>query len=113
MPDNKNGCLETIGLLVVIAVNVVLSAVLQGYILYCAWGWFVVPLGVSQIGIMHGFGLAMTAKIFTHGMGKPEEKTTLPNSTSSIADKVMEVFVTHISAQLMIWLILYLIHLWM
>ena len=34
---------------------------LRGYVLHAMWGWFVVPLGVPAVGIVHAIGIAGVA----------------------------------------------------
>jgi len=38
-------------------------AIFGGIVVFCLWGWFVVPLHVPAIGIAHAIGLSITAKV--------------------------------------------------
>lgn len=39
-------------------------ALLQGWILSLVWGWFVVPIGVAPIGVVHGIGIVLLVAFF-------------------------------------------------
>lgn len=46
----------------------------QGFIVSVFWGWFVQPLGVPAIGVLHAIGLTMAAHyIFLRHTAKDEE----------------------------------------
>ena len=63
---------------VIILLGVVLlvaaSAVLRGFVLSVLWGWFVVPLGVPDIGIAWSIGLAALISMITHQDVKTEDR---------------------------------------
>jgi hypothetical protein len=42
------------------------SALLEGLALSTMWGWFVVPLGVADIGVAHALGLSLTLSLVTN-----------------------------------------------
>lgn len=45
---------------------------LRGFVLTIMWKWFIVPLGVVDIGFFHAIGIAMTISIFTQQAQKEE-----------------------------------------
>lgn len=51
-----------------IAVIIAVSTVLSGYVLAILWGWFVVPLGLAQIGIAHAIGICATVRLIIGGV---------------------------------------------
>jgi len=104
---NDVGCMALIGILTIMFFNVVVFTILQGYILVSAWEWFVVPFGVSAIGFWHAYGIAMTAKLFSRGIGKAEktEKADMEE-----VYKFMKTFALQTVGLLFVWLILYLTH---
>lgn len=46
-----------------IAVILAISTILSGWVLTILWAWFVVPLGIAQIGIAHGIGICATGRL--------------------------------------------------
>lgn len=102
------GCLAVIGILTIMFLNVVVFTILQGYILVSAWQWFVVPFGVSAIGFWHAYGIAMTAKLFARGLGKPE-KTEKADGLEEVF-KAMKIFALQTVGLLLVWLVLYVTH---
>lgn len=44
----------------------VLAVIMNGYAMFVLWGWFVVPLGVAEIGVAHAIGLASIVSYMTH-----------------------------------------------
>lgn len=53
--------LAFIGLLAIIPLAIIFNA----FVLYKMWGWFLVPLGLPQIGMAHAWGLAILIGMFT------------------------------------------------
>jgi len=47
-------------------VLLVLGTAAYGHVLSTMWGWFVVPLGVQQISMMHSYGLALLVALAVH-----------------------------------------------
>lgn len=48
-----------------IFVAMVPSAILRGYVLATLWRWFVVPLGMPEIGKAHAYGIAALLVLIT------------------------------------------------
>lgn len=46
---------------------------LEGLVFSTMWGWFVVPLGIQKIGVIHGIGLATTIHLVTGSPTKLKE----------------------------------------
>ena len=86
------GCVGFITLLVAMLIG---NTLMAGYVLFVFWGWFVVPLGVPAIGIIHAFGIALTVRLFVQGM---TENTT----TEKLTKEVKEAKDTEEMASLMI-----------
>lgn len=42
-----------------------ISATLSAYTLMMLWAWFLVPLGVASIGMVHAYGLSILVKYAT------------------------------------------------
>lgn len=64
MSDKNNAGEIAMGCLVLILL-IPVSAAFKGFVLSRLWGYFVVPLGVPEIGIAHAFGLALVVSMFT------------------------------------------------
>lgn len=59
---------ELLGVLFVL----ILTSVYYGWVLSVLWNWFVVPLGVTAIGIAHGVGIYMvTGLLVSRGRTRP------------------------------------------
>lgn len=52
--------------------------VYYAFVLTTLWAWFVVPLGVVNIGMAHAYGLSLipTTILGTRGLYAPQEKKT-------------------------------------
>lgn len=37
---------------------------MRGFCLYKFWGWFAMPLGAPQIGVLHAYGISMLLCVF-------------------------------------------------
>jgi len=48
------------------------SSVLHGWVLTTLWRWFVVPLGVAQVGIVQAIGISSLIALLTYEMPKQE-----------------------------------------
>lgn len=43
---------------------VILLTIWRGFILSCLWAWFMVPLGLPEIGVAHAIGVAFLVGMF-------------------------------------------------
>jgi hypothetical protein len=43
-----------------------------GFMISCMWGWFVVPLGVPQVGVVHASGIGLLVRRLG-GFPRPEK----------------------------------------
>lgn len=57
-----------------IAVILAISTILSGWVLTLLWAWFVVPLGIAQIGIAHGIGICATGRLIIGGVPSRSDK---------------------------------------
>lgn len=46
---------------------------LRGWVIWSLWGWFVVPLGVREIGMAHAIGISLTVGTLAHQRRKSED----------------------------------------
>lgn len=35
------------------------AILLRGFVIYKLWGWFIVPLGMQAVGILHAYGISL------------------------------------------------------
>ena len=42
--------------------------ILRAFIIRDLWSWFIVPLGVPEISVLHGFGIGLFATLFVDQM---------------------------------------------
>lgn len=49
--------METIGKIVTFTISLLVSIIVAGWAIAKLWGWFIVPLGVTEITMMHGIGI--------------------------------------------------------
>lgn len=68
--DGATILLKFVGDIVVI----LLMALLNGFVLKYLWGWFIVPLGVKQIGIAHAIGVSLIVGYLTRHIYKSEHE---------------------------------------
>ena len=61
-----------IGLIAVIP----LAIITKGIALQVLWGWFVVPLGIPDIGMAHALGIAGLVALATHQHGPEDNEGT-------------------------------------
>jgi len=47
-------------------ISIPAAIILNGVAFSFLWGWFIVPLGLSQIGIAHCLGISLIAHLITH-----------------------------------------------
>lgn len=50
----------------------VMSLVVEGFVISMLWGWYVVPLGVLPINLLHGVGIALLVSVLTFKYQKYE-----------------------------------------
>lgn len=53
-----------IGVLGLAAAIIIPIALWQGFVIHLLWRWFVVPIGLPEIGILHAIGLSMFVAVF-------------------------------------------------
>ncbi len=62
--------------LIAIFLGLPASIILRAYVVVMTWFWFVVPLGVMPIGLLHGMGLVLVFNLFKGipdgGIKKPD-----------------------------------------
>jgi len=56
------------GLLLFVVVAFVL-ALFTGFTISVLWGWFIVPLGVAQIGFAHAYGISLVSSVLLSTRG--------------------------------------------
>jgi uncharacterized membrane protein len=56
------------GLLLVVVVAFVL-ALFTGFTVSVLWGWFIVPLGMAQIGFAHAYGISLLGSVMMSTRG--------------------------------------------
>lgn len=54
--------------------TITLLAVIRGFVLSVLWDWFMVPLGVAEIGIAWAIGLSLIVGFFTSHLYSGENK---------------------------------------
>lgn len=57
----------------------------RSWVIWLMWGWFVVPLGVPAIGVVHALGLSALVGVLTHD-GKDSDD----------ADSALAAVITHL-----------------
>lgn len=78
--------LKLIGVFLLLVAAVALgfgAAVWDAFVLVQLWGWFVVPLGVVEIGLFHALGLLLVASLATY-----QNITNLAKSSEDTASQV-------------------------
>lgn len=58
------------------------AIVLRGFVVMFGWGWFIVPLGVPEIGFAHALGVSAFVATMTHQLSTTED--TKPASQQMI-----------------------------
>ena len=53
-------------------------ALLHAVVIRTLWGWFVVPLGVPDVGYAHAYGIAIIMTALTYQHDWSDRKTGLP-----------------------------------
>ncbi len=62
-----------------IIIGIILLSILRGFVLSYLWQWFVVPLGVPDITVVHAIGISMLVAFLTYEnayQGDSKEATT-------------------------------------
>ena len=65
------GCLIGVPLVIVVAVA---SALLDGWAISRLWAWFLVPLGVPAITIVHAIGISLLFSLFKPHVSSSSDK---------------------------------------
>lgn len=47
------------------AVLIILGLLISGFTLQCLWAWFLVPLGLPELGLVHAMGLGLLTRWLT------------------------------------------------
>lgn len=55
-----------------------ISTILGAYAVSTLWLWFIVPLGVSAIGLVHAYGLSIIIHYMTMEMPNNKDKGSIP-----------------------------------
>jgi len=71
-------------LVVLIIVTLIVGVMAEGICLYYCWNWFVAPLGVPSVGIVHALALALTLRVFT-GLKLDEQKKNFEHKSADEA----------------------------
>lgn len=82
---------------------IVIDALIRGFVLSYLWLWFVVPLGVSEIGIAHAIGLATVVGMLTTNTSSSSDDS---KDTSGIIGTV----IGHLLGPFLVLLIGYIVH---
>ena len=53
---------------------VVLTTLLGGVVLKDLWGWFIVPLGVPQLSVIHAIGVSLVVRLMTYDIPKGDDE---------------------------------------
>jgi len=80
------------------AVLLIIAILINGFVLKYLWGWFMVPLGIVQIGIAHAIGITVIVGYLT----QRDSKVNM--------DGFIERLVSVAIASLLILLIGYIVH---
>ena len=58
--EKDNGCLTS----ALILIAAIMLIIFEGLLFTILWGWFIVPLGVTDINVAHGIGLITMLSLF-------------------------------------------------
>jgi len=62
-------------MIVILAIAAMLfNSLLRGWVLAIQWEWFLVPLGVPSVGIVHAIGVSLVVSMLTHQMDTNEHQ---------------------------------------
>jgi len=84
----------------------IVSVTVRGFVFSELWGWFVVPLGVTDLSVGHAIGLAMIVSYLTYQADARSEKF----ERQAFQELVGAAFVRVISSGMMFWGIGWIIH---
>lgn len=87
--DNPEGGMKYAAAIVIGIGNAALAA----FVLTKAWLWFVVPLGVVEIGYWHAMGVSVVASWLTHQMPIKSPETDADDHLSSALARLLATFV--------------------
>ena len=77
---------QILALIIVLAIAIPIG-ILKAFVLSVLWGWFIVPFGIVDIGIVHAWGIILVGSIF-NGIVKDEIKITSKLVSQSIAQPI-------------------------
>ena len=77
---------QILALIIVLAIAIPIG-ILKAFVLSVLWGWFIVPFGIVDIGIVHAWGIILVGSIF-NGIAKDEIKITSKLVSQSIAQPI-------------------------
>ncbi len=60
------------GTFIVVLALIVACALWGGFAASVLWGWFVVPLGVPEVSVLHAMGLTLALRALAGFSGKPQ-----------------------------------------
>lgn len=105
--EYKNMFLGLIRIMVEVPV-VILSSLYAAWIFTYLWKWFVVPLGVSQIGVLHAFGFIIIVRLLTVSMMiRIDEKQQEEKDNIDLLSKTLVRCMKLIAAYSVSWLLCY------
>ena len=69
--NTETGCMAAIGLALALPAIVAL----RGWVLSVMWSWFMVPIGVAEIGVAHACGVSTIVAMLTYRKHKDDDDT--------------------------------------
>lgn len=87
--------LAIIGIIVVS----ILSTLLNGFVFQTLWGWFIVPFGITPLGLAHAIGVALVIRFLTYQYDAQSDKA------DAFANGVLYAIVAPLIALLMGWIV--------
>jgi hypothetical protein len=74
MNDDKS-CAEVILAIIAVPVLLVMSSIINGFVLTVLWGWFVIPLfSLPPLNIPQAIGISIIVSYLTHRKTETEDK---------------------------------------
>lgn len=90
-----------------IMIGVILAGiVLRGWALSTLWAWFLVPIGVTAIGINTALGISVIVGLFTTHLHQESVKTDKKSIADACATIVTKAIGSPLAALLVGWIIL-------
>jgi hypothetical protein len=87
--------------IILLLIIIIPIGLLRGWALSLIWLWFMVPLGVPEIGLFHAWGLSLVVGMFT-GNGKSEKNENIFEGMGMlVASPLIMLFVGYILKGLM------------